>query len=223
VPPKIARALSIIRDNVLQIVKVRTDRRPLDTLERLIEFNHMRAAYVAQTSLYGYLKTRMGSKYVELFQDDTFVAGINKAKWAVFASCLSDLTIFSSALIHVGGGQDRDATAELAIHCFRLAVEQTFESEEMGRVGRPAIEAFQSRARLTDWHDAADGENAFGPSPSDLIAHAPVVDTFKELDSEIVTNSMRFRWRDVRAQLHRRLDAARVAEDWRGSQARADS
>jgi hypothetical protein len=214
-PTKLSRAISTFRDYVAWIIKVRTDRGPIDSLERLVEFNHMRAAYVAQTSLYGYLKTRMGSKYVELFQEDTFAASIDRAKWAVFASCLADLTVCSCARVRRDGGLDGDATAGLAIHCFSGAVDRTFESGVKQSVGLSAIEAFQPRAHLADWHKAAEGDNAFARSPADLIANAPVIDEFKTLDSEIVMNSMRFRWRDVRQQLHRRLDAAGVAQDWK--------
>ncbi len=212
---RLSRAISILRNHAAQIIKVRIDRGPIDTVERLVEFIHMRAAYVAQTSLYGYLRTRMGTRYVELFQDDVYVASINKAKWAIFASCLADLTVFSCALVHRDGRLDRAGTVDLANHCFRRAVEATFEDEARQSVGVPAIEAFQARARLTDWHTAAEGDNAFGRSPADLIARAPVVEEFKALDSEIVMNSMRFRWQDVRQQLRRRLDATSLATRWR--------
>jgi hypothetical protein len=211
----LSRGFSILRDYVARIIKVRIDRGPIDTLERLVEFNHMRAAYVAQTSLYGYLKTRMGTRYVELFLDATYVASINKAKWAVFASCLADLTVFSCALVNRDGDLDPEATANLAIRCFRQAVAQTFEPDVRESVGVPAIAAFETRARLTDWKEAAEGESAFGRSPADLIALAPVIDEFKALDSEIVMNSMRFRWRDVRQQLRRRLNGASIASQWR--------
>jgi hypothetical protein len=211
----LSRAISILRDHVAQAIKVRLDRGPIGTLERLVEFNRMRAAYVAQTSLYGYLKTRMGTRYVELFQDDAYVASINKAKWPIFASCLADLTVFSCALVHRGGDLEPAATADLAIHSFRQAVDQAFDKDVREDIGSPAIEAFQARARLTDWPDAAEGENAFGRSPADLIARAPIIDEFKGLDSEIVINSMRFRWRDVRQQLRRRLDGASIAKEWR--------
>ena len=40
---------------------------------------------------------------------------------------------------------------------------------------------------------------------------APVIDEYKALDREIVTNSIRFRWRDARDQLRRRLDAPALA------------
>lgn len=214
----LAGVISVLRDHVTQIVKGRLDRRPIASVGRLIEFNHMRAAYVAQTSLYGYLKTRMGTRYAEMFQDETFAASIDNAKWRVFASCLADLTVFSCALVHRNGGVDRDTTAGLAAHCFASAVDRTFESGVRQSVGLPAVEAFDARARLTDWLEAADGENAFGRSPADLIAHAPVTDEFKALDAQIVMNSMRFRWRDVRAQLRQRLSAEGVVQDWRTSQ-----
>jgi hypothetical protein len=210
----VSLTVSVLREYVAQIAKARIDRRPITSVERLIEFNQMRGAYVAQTSLYGYLKTRMGTKYVQLFQDDTFAASIDKAKWAVFASCLADLSVFSCALVQQDSDLDRDGAADLAIHCFSRAVDRTFESGVRQSVGDPAIAAFQARACLADWHDAAEGENAFGRSPIDLIAFAPVIDEFKELDSEIVMNSMRFRWRDVRQQLRRRLSAAEISEDW---------
>lgn len=212
----LSRAISILRDHVAQVIKVRLDRGSIGTLERLVEFNRMRAAYVAQTSLYGYLKTRMGTRYVELFQDDAYVASINKAKWPIFASCLADLTVFSCALVHRHGGLEPGATADLAIHCFGQAVEQAFEADVRESAGTPAIEAFEGRARLTNWQDAAEGENAFGRSPGDLIALAPIIDEFKALDTEIVMNSIRFRWRDVRQQLRRRLDGASLAKAWRG-------
>ena len=60
----------------------------------------------------------------------------------------------------------------------------------------------------------AIGEAAFDGSVRDLIRFAPVVDEFKALDEEIVTNSIRFRWLDVKQQLKKRLNAAGVASDW---------
>ena len=71
-----------------------------------------------------------------------------------------------------------------------------------------------NQAGQTDWHSAADGENAFAQSPVDLVRHAPIADELKELDVDIVVNSTRFRWRDIRTQLRERLDPAAVAADW---------
>ena len=70
------------------------------------------------------------------------------------------------------------------------------------------------RLNATLWPNAAIGEAAFDGSVKDLIRFAPVVDEFKALDEEIVTNSIRFRWLDVKQQLKKRLNAAGVASDW---------
>ncbi|MCB1547059.1 MAG: hypothetical protein KDJ41_04350 [Hyphomicrobiaceae bacterium] len=211
----LAGLLTNIREHAARVLKVRLDRGPLATVARLTEFVHMRAAYVAQTSLYGYLKTRMGTRYVELFQDPTFSQSLNRAKWPVYASCLADLTIFAVALTRAQGGLTPEEAAALASACFDSAVDQTFEGEFAAAIAAAAKADFARRASLTDWAAAVEGETAFARSPKDLIAHAPVSDEFKALDEEIVTNSMRFRWRDVRDQLRRRLDGAKVAGDWR--------
>jgi hypothetical protein len=65
------------------------------------------------------------------------------------------------------------------------------------------------------WANAAKGEAAFSGSAGDLIRFAPIIEEFKKLDEEIVRNSIRFRWLDVRAQLKKRLDAGSVCADWR--------
>ena len=67
----------------------------MEGTENLIEFVHSRAAYVAQTSLYGYLKTRMGRQYVDIFKDEFFAPSLNKAKWELYFACLSDLTVYA--------------------------------------------------------------------------------------------------------------------------------
>nr|MBA3323896.1 hypothetical protein [Paracoccaceae bacterium] len=65
------------------------------------------------------------------------------------------------------------------------------------------------------WAGAAHGMEVFAGSAEDVIRFAPVSDQFKALDHEIVRNSIRFRWIDVREQLGRRLDPPPVCADWR--------
>ena len=198
-----------------RIIAAKRDRGPVASVEDLVAFLHTRASFVAQTSLYGYLKTRMGTKYVALFQDDVYVSAINTAKWPIYASCLADLTIFAVAVVAEEAGLSAAEAAALAEHCYTQAVHATFEAEVMDTVGKDRIEAFAQRARLCDWRQASDGENAFGRSPDDLVVHAPVIEAFKDLDAEIVRNSMRFRWGGVRRECRRRLDATAVGAAWR--------
>lgn len=203
IPPQIRRALTL-----------RFDRSPFDTVDKLAEFVQTRAAYVTQTSLYGYLKTRMGTRYRVMFEDEVFSRSINFAKWRVYASCLSDLAVFAAATVHVRSGLEEKQTAELARFCFEAAVKADFPDADDAELMTKVPKDFAKRLQNTDWSTAAEGENAFEASPVDLIAWAPIADELKKLDEEIVINSTRFRWRDVREQLRKRVDAAAIADEW---------
>jgi hypothetical protein len=51
----------------------------------------------------------------------------------------------------------------------------------------------------------------FSESPAALVRWAPIAPELKQFDQEIVENSIKFKWRDVRRDLGKRLDAAAVA------------
>ena len=53
---------------------------PITNRDGLQRFLETRANFVAQASLYGYLRTRAGMRFPELFSDDVFVRSINIAK-----------------------------------------------------------------------------------------------------------------------------------------------
>ena len=64
----------------------------IDDLERFIQ---ERAAHVTQTTLYGYLKTRIGTRYVSMIQDEKFAESTNIAKWNIYVSAILDLTFYT--------------------------------------------------------------------------------------------------------------------------------
>lgn len=217
----ISRLFRRIPPDILRALTLRFDRSPFDSVDKLVEFVHTRSAYVAQTSLYGYLKTRMGTQYRVMFEDEVFSQSINFAKWRVYASCLSDLAVFSAATVMKHSDMTSSETEQLARHCFARAVEATFDDAKDPELVSKITDAFFERAGATDWTASAEGENAFRQSPVDLLKWAPVVDEFKELDEEIVVNSTRFRWRDVRDQLRKRVDAPAICAEWRKSAPRS--
>jgi hypothetical protein len=188
---------------------------PLDTAEALGRFVGERAAYVAQTTLYGYLKTRMGMKFPRYFEDPGFAAEIRAASVRLFASCAADLAIHAAAVAGAGGRLGAAEQAALARACFAAALGRALGEGDAAAVPAQSAEAFAARAWATDWAEAAIGEAAFAGSAADLARVAPVTEEFKRLDRPIVRNSIRFAWRDVRAELARRLDPAAVAGDWR--------
>ena len=193
----------------------RFDRSPIDTIEGLERFVRTRSSYIAQTSLHGYLKTRMGTRFTEFFEDDVFSRAIRVAAIKVFTSCVADLSVFAAANVQAGGALDAGETAALARHLVDAALDSHLEAEDFHHVPEGFSVAFDNRLSATLWANAATGEEAFAGSARDLIRFAPVVDEFKKFDEEIVRNSIRFRWLDVRAQLRKRLDAERTASAWR--------
>lgn len=211
------RLSEIVPANWLRVFGIRFDKSPIRTVDGLVDFIQTRAAYVAQTALYGYLKTRMGTRYREVFQDETFVPAINQAKWRSYGACLSDLAVFAAAL---AGGERRLESREMAAlarHCFKTAVERTFDDGDAERLRAPLVENFARRTGEVIWPNAAQGEHAFTTSPREVVDAAPIADELKQYDAEIVINSVRFRWRDVREQLRKRLDGEAVCADWRGA------
>jgi hypothetical protein len=197
----------------------RLDRSQISDVPGLTRFVRTRAAYVAQTSLYGYLKTRMGTSFERHFQDDVYVAAMRAAAIRLFASCLADLTVFAVATAAVGGRLTDMEAQELAYRCFREALAEGVTEPQWTADAAAASERFSGRLRRTAWAEVATGEAAFVGSAGDLIRLAPIVDEFKALDREIVTNSIRFRWRDIREQFRRRVDGTAIAVDWRRAEA----
>jgi hypothetical protein len=188
---------------------------PLDTADALARFVGERASLVAQTTLYGYLKTRMGMKFPRYFQDAGFAALIRTASVKLFVSAAADLAIHAAAVTGSEGRLGTEERAALARRCFAAALGEALAAEDAAAVPPDAVEAFAARARATDWEAAAAGEAAFAGSIADLVRVAPVAEEFKPLDRPIVRNSMRFRWREVRVELRKRLDPAAVCADWR--------
>lgn len=175
--------------------------------ESLQYFLASRASHVAQTSLYGYLKTRAGTRFPELFTDDGMLRSINIAKWQVWLACLSDLSIYAGGLV-----AQRSRTTVAAVGCLMGAAAEAILAEtgmpgDAGPDFARETDRLRARLRTCDWSSVQDDETSFSESPGALVHWAPVVDEFKQLDEEIVRNSVRFRWQDVRRDLRRCLDA----------------
>ena len=53
----------------------------ISNLDELEDFIQSKSAWVTQVTLYGYLKTRMGTRYVLHFENDEFMASVNLLKF----------------------------------------------------------------------------------------------------------------------------------------------
>ena len=210
----VSRFAGLIPGNWRRTFGIRFDKSAIQTVDNLSEFIQTRSAYVAQTSLYGYLKTRMGTRFRQIFEDDKFLPSINKAKWLTYGACLSDLTVFAAAITGADNRLRENETSGLARRCFETAVRQTFDNSDANEVRVEILKSFEARIEQTHWLNVAIGENAFTYSPEVLLDSAPIADELKERDAEIVTNSICNRWRDVREQLRRRIDRDAICAEW---------
>ena len=67
----------------------------IKNLDELEEFIQTKSAWVSQVTLYSYLKTRMGTRYVLHFDNDVFMKSVNEAKWNIYAVSLQDLIFYT--------------------------------------------------------------------------------------------------------------------------------
>jgi len=183
---------------------------PVSDRAGLRRFLETRASYMAQTSLYGYLRTRAGMIYPQLFDDDVFVHSINIAKWHVWLACLSDLSIYAGGLLAQRSRASSPEVGELMKELVAAILHDTGNPADAG--GDFSAHAARVQARLAgcDWDGVGDDETPFSESPAALVRWAPVVDNLKELDEAIVRNSVRFRWQEIRRDLRNHLDAEAV-------------
>jgi hypothetical protein len=209
----IERAAELWR-GVWSVLRTRRDRAPIDSIAALEDFVSTRSAYIAQKTLYSYVKARMGIRYPAMFADANIVASLNIAKLRVFAGCLSDLTIYAVAKVMHDRPVGNDERCALARRMFEAGLRaNTAEAAETFPAGEE-IEAFESRLAATDWRKGALEADNFTASPRALYQWAPIADKLKAFDAEIVANSIRFAWRDVREQFQKRIVAEAVAADW---------
>lgn len=176
----------------------------------LADFVRTRSSHVAQTSLYGYLKARAGTRYPELFEHDDFTDSINIAKWQVWLACASDLSVYAGGLLaaRVPGAVDRVPAVMAEI--VEVILAEVGTPVDAGEAYAPDAEAWRARVAACEWTAVTDDEGPFTASPKALAYWAPVADILKRHDVEIVENSVIFRWIEVRRALRAALDAESV-------------
>lgn len=191
---------------------------PIDTSEGMFEFVRTRSAFVTQKKLYGYLKERMGTRYPKMFDDEQFVQSINIAKMHVFAASLSDLTIHAVAHAAAGSQLGELQRWQMAVCCYREGLAENMAQAPDTAAPDAWLSAFEKRLEGTYWENIAAGGSAFTESPKALIRWAPIADELKKHDCEIVENSIRFAWNEIRQDFRRRLDPGAVVKDWKSGQ-----
>ena len=86
---------------LFSLFKAFIPKRKIKNFDDLENFIQSKSAWVSQVTLYNYLKTRMGTRYVLHFENDKFMSSVNLAKWNIYSVALQDLTFFSFSYLKV--------------------------------------------------------------------------------------------------------------------------
>lgn len=183
---------------------------PIRDAAALRAFLQTRSSHVAQMTLYGYLRTRAGTRFPELFDNDAFIVSMNIAKWHVWLACLSDLSVYAGGLLRRNARAPAEQVGALVRGLVDKLLAETGVPAEAGPEYAAHAQRVRARLALSDWAAYDSEESAFMESPAALVYWAPIVDELKALDESIVRNSMRFRWHEVRRELSHNLDAGAV-------------
>ena len=190
----------------------RRRREPITDPDLLSEYIGSRASHVAQASLYGYLRTRAGTRFPTLFENPDLLQSINIAKWHIWLACVSDLGIYIGQTIHQSGDIDEAGIRSL----LPAAIEQLFDDtgvpEEAGPDFASAREKVVQRIATCDWTLERDDDTVFSQSPDALFYWSPIADELKENDESIVRNSIRYRWIEIRRDVRAQLDCEALAQ-----------
>ena len=168
----------------------------IENYSDLKEFIQKKSAWVSQVTLYGYLKTRMGAKYVLMFEDEAFLGSINKAKWNIYAVALQDLTFYTiSYLKNERNFHDTEKSKDIYFEI----LEEELKNEIPKEIFENAKKEFYKRYENINWTDYYKSL-PFNFSALALYNWSPIAEELKTLDKKIVLNSMILKWDNVKKE-----------------------
>ncbi len=187
---KLIIIIRALREYLFPIRKITDKFQNLSTIDQLIKFIRERSAHVSQTTLYGYVKTRMGLKHTMMFEDKVFLESLDIAKWNIYASSLLDCTFYTFSYLY--GKRNIDCTSYIKQVFLKILNE-----EEKDGLPKKIIdnykEEFDKKLNKINW-SAYYLNEPFKESGASLYKWSPISDDLKELDKEIVLNSIKLKW-----------------------------
>ena len=173
----------------------------LSSLDDIEEFIQTKSSWVTQVTLYGYLKTRMGTRYVLHFENDEFMKSVNLAKWNIYTVALQDLTFFVFSYLKSNMNyQDTNKAQEIFL--------KILDDETTNKMPQSIIEEaknkFEERYKNINW-DIYCNDLPFNLSALSLYKWAPIADELKTLDRKIVLNSVILKWDVVKKEFKERI------------------
>ena len=186
---------------VFALFKAFIPKKKITNLDELEDFIQSKSAWVSQVTLYGYLKTRMGTRYVLHFENDKFMSSVNLAKWNIYAVALQDLTFFTFSYLKANlNHKETDRAKEI----FLKILDDEISNNMPLHIIEEAKRNFNEKLQNLNW-DTYCNNLPFNSSALSLYKWAPIADELKTLDRKIVLNSVILKWNTVKKEFKERL------------------
>ncbi len=185
----ILETMKIMGEYLFPLKKITNKFKSINSKKDLENFVQERSAHVVQTTLYGYLKTRIGTRYALMVEDEKFTESINIAKWNIYVAAISDLTFYVfSYLIDKKNLKENDSEK-----IFLNILDKELKNGLDKKIYENSKNEFIVKAKSINWHNY-HLSNPFKESGLALYKWSPIADELKVLDKEIVLNSIMLKW-----------------------------
>ena len=187
---------------LFSLFKAFIPKKKIKNIDDLESFIQQKSAWISQVTLYSYLKTRMGTKYVLHFDDEIFLTSINKAKWNIYAISLQDLTFYTLSYLNVFYNfEDTDYAKRI----YEKILNEELKNKMPEDIIENGKEIFNKRLQKIEWKNYYKSL-PFNESALALYEWAPVAKELKTLDRKIVLNSMILKWENIEKEFIKLID-----------------
>ena len=194
-------SLSDFKVYFFSLFKAFIPKKKIRNLNDLENFIQTKSAWVSQVTLYSYLKTRMGTRYVLHFDNDEFMESVNQAKWNVYAVALQDLSFFVFSYLNVNSNfQEIEKSKEIFLNILDDETNNNMPLE----IIEEAKQNFNKRFNSINWEKYYN-DIPFNQSALSLYKWAPIADELKNLDRKIVLNSVILKWDIIKKEFKDRI------------------
>ena len=177
-------------------------KKKIKNIDQLENFIQTKSAWVTQVTLYSYLKTRMGTRYVLHFDNDVFMSSLNIAKWNIYSVALQDLTFFTFSYLKVNFNYQKINQAK---EIFNKILDDEISNKMPFDIIEEAKRTFNERLQNLNW-ETYYKDLPFNPSALSLYKWAPIAEELKSLDRKIVLNSMILKWDIIRNEFEKLIE-----------------
>ena len=191
----IKQVIGVFKDFLINpLKKLFLGEKKITNFDDLRNFISNKSAFVSQFTLYGYLRTRMGGiNFYKSLNDVPFGTSVNIARWNIFLVSVQDLLLFTFSYIY--NKQDRNIITYANSFFKKILEEQQPFGLEI-ELKNKSIKEFDERIKKVNWHMCYK-QKPFEKSCEALFTWAPIADQLKDLDKEIVINSMDVQWQNI--------------------------